>query len=251
MKSHPTPEAQVSCGTVLLLTKPPVAGRVKTRLIGALTAEQAADLHAAFLGDLVERLTGAAFEIVPVWALPPGEPLPEEPPGGRRQVEGHLGDRMRHAFTEVFLASRGAKDERRAVAIGSDLPQLEPDRIESAFVALGEGYDVVLGPARDGGYYLIGLRAEALRAAIFEGIDWSTDAVLTQTLTRCRTAGLAVALLPEEEDIDTIEGLERFAGRLAAGELPACPRTAALLADRSGTTAAAARRNGVEDACAS
>lgn len=229
MSRRPTAELSAS-RAVLLVTKPAVAGRVKTRLTGALTAGQAAELHAAFLGDLVERLSGATFALIPVWAVEADEPIPEMPPGGRRQVEGDLGERLRHSFTEHFLTRGNEEDTGFAVAIGSDLPQLEPQRIDRAFAALVSGADVVLGPAVDGGYYLIGLRAEALRVPLFEEMAWSTDAVLAQTLARCRAAGLEAALLPEEEDIDTADALDRFAGRLAAGELAACRRTSALLA---------------------
>jgi len=238
---------------VLLLTKPPVAGRVKTRLIGALTAEQAAELHAAFLGDLAERLAESAFDLVPVWALADGEPLPPAPQGGRRQAEGDLGARLRHSFAGCFSATPQADPAHFVVAIGSDLPQLAPQRLEEAFQSLAEGAEVVLGPAVDGGYYLIGLRAEALAAPLFEGIAWSTGEVLAQTLARCRAAGLAVALLCAEEDIDTAEALGRFALRLAAGELPACPRTAALLAAwaRPGSALAGRERAEAEAACAS
>ena len=230
MTAQPTPQVPAGRKTVLLFTKPPVEGRVKTRLIGALSAAQAADLHAAFLGDLVERLSGADFELVPVWALEEGEPLPAVPPRGRRQVDGDLGARMRHAFTERLCTAPMEPAERFAVAIGSDLPQLDPPRVEEAFRAFEAGAEVVLGPAVDGGYYLIGLGAAALRAAIFEDIAWSTGTVLPQTLERCREAGLTVALLAEEEDIDTIEGLGRLAARLGAGELPSCRRTSKLLA---------------------
>ncbi|MDQ1347568.1 MAG: uncharacterized protein QG573_940 [Acidobacteriota bacterium] len=237
--------------TVLLFTKPPVAGRVKTRLVGALTARQAADLHAAFLADLVARISGQNFALVPVWALQSGEAPPQEPHGGKRQVEGDLGERLRHSFAELFLAAAGEEDAGLAVAIGSDLPQLEPQRLEEAFHALASGADVVLGPARDGGYYLIGLRAEALRVPLFEEIAWSTAAVLAQTLARCRAAGLTAALLPEEEDIDTADALDRFAKRLAAGELAACPRTSALLAFWGRLGGAEQRDARQENACGS
>lgn len=230
------PSADASASrTVLLFSKPPVAGRVKTRLIGALTAGQAAELHAAFLADLGARLGDRRFALVPVWAAGEDEALPAQPPGGRRQAGGDLGAKMRHTLTEILLEGEAGPGAGLAVAIGSDLPQLDAERIEEAFDALATGADVVLGPARDGGYYLIGLGAAALRAALFEGIAWSTAAVLEQTLKRCRTAGLTVELLPEEEDIDTAEALARFLDRLAAGQLAACPRTAELVAGwRSG-----------------
>jgi rSAM/selenodomain-associated transferase 1 len=236
---------------VLLFTKPPVAGRVKTRLIGPLTARQAAELHGAFLGDLVDRLSAERLDLILVWALEAGEALPLAPPGGRRQIEGDLGARMRQAFTELLPASGRTGLDRFAVAIGGDLPQLAATRIEEAFAALEEGAGIVLGPAVDGGYYLIGLGAAALAAPIFEKIAWSTDAVLAQTLERCRAAGLEVALLAEEEDIDTADGLERFAVRLAAGELPACPRTAALLGAWSDPMVADGGRSGLEGGCVS
>jgi len=216
--------------SVLLFSKPPVAGRVKTRLIGPLTAAQAAELHAAFLADLGARLEDRRFALVPVWAAGEGEALPAQPPGGCRQAEGDLGARMRYALSEILLGGKSSPGGGFAVAIGSDLPQLTPERIEQAFGALAAGVDVVLGPALDGGYYLIGLGGGALRAALFEEIAWSTPAVLEQTLERCRAAGLAVELLPEEEDIDTAEALARFLDRLAEGKLADCPRTAALVA---------------------
>ena len=250
---HP-PAETATIQAVLLFSKPPVAGRVKTRLIDPLTAVQAAELHAVFLADLVERLSAQRFALVPVWAVEEGEAIPPQPPGGRRQAGGDLGERMRHTFSEVLLGDQAPPRTDLAVAIGSDLPQLGPERIEEAFGALAAGADVVLGPATDGGYYLIGLGVEALRAALFEEVAWSTAAVLEQTLERCRAGGLAVMLLPEEEDIDTPEALARFLARLAAGEVAPCPRTTALVAgwrSREEGTGAPAGSSRLEEACAS
>lgn len=251
MPARRLPEEPAFRKTLLLFTKPPAAGRVKTRLIGPLSATQAAELHRAFLDDLVGRLSAEPLELLPVWALEAGEPLPLEPAGGRRQVEGDLGARMRQAFTDLLSPPGKEGSDRFVVAIGSDLPQLEGGRIEAAFAALQAGAGVVLGPARDGGYYLIGLGVAALGAPIFEGIAWSTGSVLAQTLERCDAAGLEVALLPEEEDIDTIDGLERFAARLAAGAVPACPRTAALLGAWANPLQTDEGRPGLEGGCAS
>ena len=89
---------------------------------------------------------------------------------------------------------------------------------------------MVLGPAEDGGYYLIALRPEAVRPRLFEGIAWSTDQVLAATLDRCRELGLRVELLPEASDVDTPEDLRRLAARMAEEGDLACPRTHALLA---------------------
>ena len=87
---------------------------------------------------------------------------------------------------------------------------------------------MVLGPAEDGGYYLIALRAGAVAPRLFAEIAWSTDQVLPTTLARCRELGLAAELLPEASDVDTPEDLRRLAKRMTDGDL-GCPRTRALL----------------------
>ena len=102
--------------------------------------------------------------------------------------------------------------------------------VHRAFERVESGADVVLGPAEDGGYYLIALRAGAVAPRLFEGIAWSTGQVLAATLDRCRELGLAVELLPQASDVDTPEDLHRLAARMAAGGDLGCPRTHALLA---------------------
>ena len=208
---------------LFLFTKPARPGRVKTRLIGELSAEAAAELHAAFLGDLVEELARGDFELRLAWALEPGEPLPTAAVPGVRQEGTDLGDRL------YGVLRAGAERWPLVAAAGSDHPELTARRVEEAFDRLAGGADVVLGPARDGGYYLIGLRAAAIERRLFAGVPWSSAGVLAATLERCRRAGRRVALLPEEADVDRPEDLSRLAGALA--EAPArCPRTRRLLA---------------------
>jgi glycosyltransferase A (GT-A) superfamily protein (DUF2064 family) len=103
--------------------------------------------------------------------------------------------------------------------------------VHRAFAAVEAGADAVLGPAEDGGYYLIALRAGAVSPRLFEGIAWSTGRVFAETLARCRELGLAVELLPAATDVDTPEDLRRLAARLAAdpAEDLGCPRTRELL----------------------
>jgi rSAM/selenodomain-associated transferase 1 len=211
---------------LLLFTKPAREGRVKTRLIGDLTAAEAAELHAAFLADLLDRLRDGDFELRLAWALDPGEEIPAGPVPGVRQEGSDLGERLYRA-----LSAPGA---RTVMALGSDHPTLPLSLIHRAFETLEApeaGAGVVLGPAEDGGYYLIALRAGAVQRRLFEGIAWSTDRVLPATLERCRELGLAVELLPEASDVDTPEDLRRLAERLAADidtDL-GCPRTRDLL----------------------
>ncbi|HEY0511277.1 MAG TPA: TIGR04282 family arsenosugar biosynthesis glycosyltransferase [Thermoanaerobaculia bacterium] len=209
---------------LLLFTKPAREGRVKTRLIGDLTAAQAAALHAAFLEDLLDRLRQGEFELRLAWALDPGEAMPAGPVDGVRQRGRDLGERLYRALAEA-AAEAGAGS---VAALGSDHPTLPVELVHRAFEKIESGADVVLGPAEDGGYYLIALRAGAVAPRLFAEIAWSTDRVLPATLERCRELGLAVELLPAASDVDTPEDLRRLAARMAADDL-GCPRTRDLL----------------------
>jgi hypothetical protein len=117
-------------------------------------------------------------------------------------------------------------------ALGSDHPTVRPETVRGAFDRLAAGADAVLGPSRDGGYYLIGLRPEAVRSELFEGVPWSTERVLEETLARADALGLVVELLEPGSDVDTPEDLRRLARELAAAPATAalCPRTRDLLA---------------------
>ncbi len=221
---------------VLLFTKPPRPGRVKTRLIGELSAEEAAELHAAFLGDVGESLSQGRFELRIAWALDEGEPQPTEETilvgamvpsvvaakAGFRQQGEDLGERLYHGLR------RAADRFEMLAAVGSDSPELRADTVEDAFARLAAGADVALGPTRDGGYYLIALRRQSVRRELFEGIAWSTESVLEQTHQRCRELGLKVELLPVVDDVDVEEDLHGLSCRLTAGG-EGSPRTRALL----------------------
>jgi uncharacterized protein len=207
---------------LILFTKPAREGRVKTRLIGDLTAAEAAALHAAFLEDLLDRLRAGELDLRIAWALEPGEEIPAGPWPGLRQEGGDLGERL-------YRALHGAAQEAGAVAaLGSDHPTLPLEMVHRAFETVESGADVVLGPAEDGGYYLIALRAGAVTPRLFAEIAWSTDQVLAATLARCRELGLTVELLPAASDVDTPEDLRRLAARMAEDDL-GCPHTRALL----------------------
>ena len=113
-------------------------------------------------------------------------------------------------------------------AVGSDHPELSLERVREAFALLETGADVVVGPAVDGGYYLIAVNGDRLDRGLFAGVEWSTERVLAQTLERCHRLGLMVELLPEAGDVDTPDDLERLAATLAR-DAAACPRTHRLL----------------------
>jgi rSAM/selenodomain-associated transferase 1 len=221
---------------LLLFTKPARAGRVKTRLIGAppdgLSASQAAEIHAAFVEDLLDRLRGGAFSTTIAWALddlPEGEPIPD-PYGfpGVRQQGADLGSRLYGALAAAAGSESLEPSERIVAALGSDHPTIPVSRIEVAFARVEAGADVVLGPADDGGYYLIAVRHRALSPRLFADVEWSTERVLAATLDRAAELRLRVELLPTGTDVDTPADLARLAESLRDDD-QGCPRTRALL----------------------
>ncbi len=220
---------------LLLFTKPPRPGRVKTRLIGAppagLTPEQAAEIHTAFVEDVLDRLRGGAFSTTIAWALddlPAESPIPD-PYGfpGMRQQGDDLGARLFAALSSPN-GREGDAEARWVAALGSDHPTIPVARVEEAFARLEAGADLVLGPADDGGYYLLAARRSALSPRLFEGIAWSTETVLAETLARADELGLRVERLAVGCDCDTPADLARLAEELRA-EDGGCPRTRALL----------------------
>ncbi len=189
------------------MLKYPVPGSVKTRLTPALTPVEAAALYGCFIKDLFPRVlalecadTFGAYASVEgvddkerfVALLGTDTPL-------IAQEGSNLGERISNLFAALF--GRGYE---RVVVVGSDSPDLPGEYIEEAFALLGEA-ELVLGPALDGGYYLIALRV--LIPGLFDSIEWSTARVLDQTLTRAKDAGAVCRLLKPWHDIDTPEDL--------------------------------------------
>ena len=209
---------------LVLFTKPAVAGRVKTRLIGHLSAERAAALHEAMLADCRAALEPGDFSRWIAWALEAGDELPSGRERMLRQSGADLGERLYGA-----LAAAASTHEQVAAA-GTDRPGLEAAAVERAFARLDRA-DVVLEPALDGGYSLLAVRSAALRRELFDGIPWSTADVLTATLARIRDCGLRFDLLAPAADLDTPADLTRLCERLVAGEPAAGPRTRRLLGE--------------------
>ena len=221
--TDPCPSGE-QCALVVF-AKQPRPGAVKTRLCPPLTALEAAELYRCLLLDtldLARRIDGATASIC--YQDDPGAAgyfattAPRLP--ARPQQGADLGERMLNAFREAFAAGN-----RRVIIIGSDAPDLPAEYVKKAFAVLASGSDVVLGPAEDGGYYLIGLTR--ICEELFCGIAWSSPAVLEQSLARAAGAQRDVALLPLWHDIDTPADLERPELRRAG--TPAV-RTAAFLA---------------------
>lgn len=198
-----------------VMAKAPRPGQVKTRLVPPLTPQQAADLYRCFLLDTLDtlrRVSGAEATVAYAPADAEAElarlapDLPRVPQG-----EGDLGARMR-GVADTLLA-RGLDG---VVLVGADAPSLPAAYLDLAVTHLAGGADLVLGPADDGGYYLIGLRSR--QPSLFEGIPWSTGQVLAETRRRADAAGLRTALLPAWFDVDTAADLDRLRGTLTGTE---------------------------------
>jgi rSAM/selenodomain-associated transferase 1 len=184
---------------LIVFVRAPRAGAVKTRLAAKIGASAACDAYQKLVRAVLNRIDSirdvqlryspddAESEVRPwlkaQWTLSP-------------QGSGELGERLTRAFAESF-----AEGARRVVIIGSDCPWLSDGDIEEAWNDL-KTHDLVLGPARDGGYWLVGLREP--KPEVFNGISWSTEAVLEQTLEHARAEGLRFRLLRELRDVDTL-----------------------------------------------
>jgi len=190
---------------LILFAKAPIPGQVKTRLCPPLSPDEAASLHGSVVLDMLERSRGLSSTDRFVACFPSPDhvffKILEERHGVRliAQAGEDLGARMALAFADVF-----AQGYRRVLVTGTDLPTLPGSAFSEALTLL-DRYDLVLGPAQDGGYYLIGLRKPA--PELFAGIPWSTDRVLALTQTKAAAAGLKTALLPVRRDIDTLDDL--------------------------------------------
>ena len=194
---------------LLLFTRYPEEGTSKTRLIPALGAAGAADLQrrmtewtVAVVARFIERFPvsaeirydGGSLDQMAAWLASPIPCIPQE--------GNDLGARLASAFAAAF-----AGGARRVVVIGADCPGLTVGVLVAAFAALSR-HDLVLGPATDGGYYLLGLSREA--PSIFSEIPWGSAEVLAATLARAEALALSIQLLEPLADVDRPEDLRHF-----------------------------------------
>ncbi len=219
-------------GYLVVMAKPPVPGRVKTRLIGPLTARQAAGVHAAMLECVLERLVehiATPSRWQPVVAMDtPGLPAHggsdnnshlddalTVPPGWEviDQGDGDLGQRLAHVWQTLGAGP--------AVFFGVDSPDIPAVALRAVTEALTAAA-VAIGPVEDGGYWaLAGRRFEG---CLLSGIDWGTGTVYHQTLSAAQRAGLAITELQTWHDVDTPEDLAQMRRRIWAATEPALQR---------------------------
>jgi uncharacterized protein len=207
MSSVPVSDPSLDC--LIIFARYPTPGLAKTRLIPALGALGAVQIYRQLAEHTVAQAkalqgqrrlaiaiyyTGAEASVMAAWL---GEELTY-----LAQSDGDLGDRLTAAFQTAFDQGYDT-----AIAIGTDCPELDAITLDQGFAAL-QDHPLVLGPANDGGYYLIGLRQPA--PALFQNIAWSTATVLAQTVDQAAHLGLTPAYLPTLTDIDTPEDLARW-----------------------------------------
>jgi rSAM/selenodomain-associated transferase 1 len=191
---------------VIMFLKSPDVGAVKSRLAATVQADVALELYRCFVSDMMGMIAEGGYSLTIFFYPPESEEKIARWLGQEHtffpQSGDDLGERMKNAFRTVF--SQGVAS---AILIGTDIPDLPARIIDEALTSL-TGHDAVLGPTYDGGYYLIGFRADTFLPQAFDGISWSSPEVFAQTLCALETAGCRVHVLQRWRDIDTFEDLE-------------------------------------------
>lgn len=198
---------------LLLFARVPQPGQVKTRLAATIGEDRALALYRAMLEDTLERIETLpeSVEVEVAWTAHgavSGDELRKTfgDHSLSMQAGADLGERLIVAFSERFLFHRAEK----IVAIGVDDPSIPASLLEAAF-ALLDSCDWVIGPAVDGGYYLIGCRAESFAPEVFRQIEWGGADVFAATLRRIEEQNATVSILPRRCDIDLAEDLTNSA----------------------------------------
>jgi len=220
---------------IVLFGRYPELGKAKTRLAQDVGPEETLLLYQSFYADTVRKLVRipgcdvvAAIAGGPSHIVPPPDPIGENPFDTVRfikQTGEEFGERLGSSIRRVL-----AMGYDRLVLVGADSPELRLSDMEMAFGLL-DSHHVVLGPATDGGYYMIAMCR--YHPELFQGVTWSTSIVLKQTISIGFKLGLKVCVAGPCQDIDTIEDLRQLAARRcrSRAESP-CPATDAWLAGR-------------------
>jgi uncharacterized protein len=202
------PMAKTPRQIVLIFLKAPEKGKVKTRLVTHLDEDSVLDLYKCFAADVIETVKKGGYRFQICYDPPDAEDKITEWLGYRYdlipQIGNDLGERMDQALRKAF--STGVD---HAILIGTDLPDLPVEYLEDAFENL-KTHDAVIGPAKDGGYYLIGSQSVSYLPKIFENMPWGTPDVFERAIEIFVHQQRRVHILPLWRDIDVIEDLKAF-----------------------------------------
>jgi len=188
---------------LIIFVKNLIEGHVKTRLAATLGNDGAMDIYKQLLKNTQNSILNFETDKIVFYS----DFIEEEIWGNnlfqnKIQEGNDLGERMKNAFNSSFTAGY-----EKIIIIGTDCPGINKSILENAFMALNN-LDIVIGPATDGGYYLLGMKKEY--PFLFQNIEWSTDKVLQQTIDLCNKNRLSYFLLPELSDIDEEKDLIHF-----------------------------------------
>jgi rSAM/selenodomain-associated transferase 1 len=191
---------------LLLFLKSPIKGQVKTRLAAETGGDFEVELYKCFVEDMISLIENIGVRFKLCFYPPNMKSTFSEWLGEqhcyRPQTGDNLGERLRNAFEIAF-----EEGSSNVLAIGSDSPDLPVHYLKESFKALA-AHDAVVGPANDGGYYLIGFSKEKFTPEVFDNISWSTDSVFEQTVSVLKRHGRKVYLLPLWHDVDTLADLK-------------------------------------------
>ena len=199
-------DKSAATNALVVMLKVPVAGKVKTRLTPPLKKEDAARLYKCFIQDIFSRIsTLNGIDIIAAYTPKnAAERIKRIVPANTMlipQKGNDLGERLQNIFSQLF--SIGYK---KVAIIGTDSPDLPVEYIKKSFSSLNKNTGIVIGPSRDGGYYLIAMSRYS--EEVFKDIPWSTNTVFKITLEKAKKAGLLPAFLPEWYDVDESDDLK-------------------------------------------
>jgi hypothetical protein len=188
---------------LIIFVKNLIPGHVKTRLATTLGNDAAMNIYQQLLKVVHDNIQGADVDKIVFYSDFIENDIWQNSIFQKEVQKGkNLGERMNNAFESLFLAGY-----EKVVIIGTDCPALDESIIHTAFAKMSDS-DVVIGPATDGGYYLLGMKK--LHPFLFQNVEWSTSSVLTQTIDLCKINELTYFLLNELSDIDEEKDLIHF-----------------------------------------
>lgn len=215
--------------TLLLFTKRPAVGRVKSRLVPPLNACQASELYHAFVADQIQRLRRLTDVARPelcvdeLWDPAVSADLDYSGIEAQLQGEGDLGQRLGRAFRRLHGAGHGP-----VLVFAVDAPTVSDETLREALRNLDSGKECVLAPSRDGGYILLGTRRHF--PELFEEIHWGGSTVFHETYKRIVALQVSHTILTIGDDVDDIEGLRNLRRALADEQVrQQIPHTADLV----------------------
>lgn len=191
---------------IQLFARPPVRGKVKTRLITTIGADQALAIYRHCLDYNLSLIRHSGFDYQVWLSEQPGQDWPDTEPFMIQQGAS-LGDRMLFALTSALSCNHGHYD--RVILIGSDCLELTPNLLNAVNRNLDD-HELVIIPAEDGGYVLIAAR-DSINPAIFADISWGSHRVMDQTLNKVQHSGINACILSPLRDIDRYDDLQHYA----------------------------------------